>query len=466
MNVITHRNPLFVPLQRFFAVVALFAFMMLPVSQAFATSIEVDGDADGIFDSVDNCPTTPNAGQEDADGNRIGDMCEIPATEEGTGEENPGDGIEGGESDTGDEVQEETQNTNEDPEGGDDNTQDEEVTVTNSCLSPSAEGDVEPFVIGTSGETSLQSILDTAGYSVSVTDDQMNYQVWNLASVDADVVTFQVKVLAKNAGNTETFGYYTAGDSGSFVSVFEIPPAVVGDTFSISVPRAIAESMAFAIKTSPKEPHTWHTENVLNDGGQDNVAVYNPSANTYILAFEDLKNDDNDHNDLVVEVSRVACVVEEEPEEELSCDIVSSDTTVRSGQEFTLSWSLNTSKGDMVTYSWYDGEETPQSPYVTSVDSDTTFAITVSRGEGEEVITESCSVEIDVISRSSRGGGSSRSKVIERPNLPEPEVLGASTDIMPVGAPNTGAGGTSPVVVTLPSIIAVCNARPSVQKST
>jgi Concanavalin A-like lectin/glucanases superfamily/Thrombospondin type 3 repeat len=36
-----------------------------------------DTDNDGILDSVDNCPTTPNPDQLDSDGNKIGDACDF-----------------------------------------------------------------------------------------------------------------------------------------------------------------------------------------------------------------------------------------------------------------------------------------------------------------------------------------------------------------------------------------------------
>jgi hypothetical protein len=37
---------------------------------------DADGDNDGISDVSDNCPTVPNAGQADADGDGLGDSCD------------------------------------------------------------------------------------------------------------------------------------------------------------------------------------------------------------------------------------------------------------------------------------------------------------------------------------------------------------------------------------------------------
>ena len=37
----------------------------------------VDSDADGVDDTVDNCPATVNPSQQDSDGDRLGDACDL-----------------------------------------------------------------------------------------------------------------------------------------------------------------------------------------------------------------------------------------------------------------------------------------------------------------------------------------------------------------------------------------------------
>jgi probable HAF family extracellular repeat protein len=43
---------------------------------AIWTPASLDSDGDGVLDDEDNCPTEPNPGQEDSDGNGTGDACE------------------------------------------------------------------------------------------------------------------------------------------------------------------------------------------------------------------------------------------------------------------------------------------------------------------------------------------------------------------------------------------------------
>ena len=155
-----------------------------------------------------------------------------------------------------------------------------------------------------------------------------------------------------------------------------------------------------------------------------------------------------------------------EPEVPVCSSFASSDYDVTNGQDFDLSWAF----GDDVDFVEIDGIEGsfgPSATKETSISGNTTFMLTAyAEGEGKEKLF-TCSLDVGTHSSGGGHGGSSKKKgsvLGDSTDRPEGGVAGAST-AMPAGAPNTGAGGTSPVVVSLPSLLAVLNTRASVRKS-
>ena len=51
---------------------------------ASATSGVIDTDVDGVPDDTDNCPSVSNPGQEDLDGDAVGDACDLVLRAVGT----------------------------------------------------------------------------------------------------------------------------------------------------------------------------------------------------------------------------------------------------------------------------------------------------------------------------------------------------------------------------------------------
>lgn len=139
-------------------------------------------------------------------------------------------------------------------------------------------------------------------------------------------------------------------------------------------------------------------------------------------------------------------------EETLACTLTSDKTTVGEGESFTLSWT--TTLAGVVTLDSVTVD--PQgSTTLESITGETTYTlIATQEGEGEDLPTATCTA---TISRTTDGGGnngnsssssgrrqgSKGSGDTDGPSTPEGEVLGATTDTLPVGAPDTGFGGTS-----------------------
>ncbi len=194
--------------------------------------------------------------------------------------------------------------------------------ITNSCPLPDALGDETAETVNPApeGEQDLQLVLDNASYTLNVTSDQKQFQKWN---IDANSrVEIDAKFINEFAGYSSVFGFYKNDDLDSFTPIFKTA-AIAGyesTPLSTSGPFALdldnATSIGFAIKTwnGATPQGTFATKNSLNSGSRDQVVVYNPTSNTYVLGFEDLVNGDNDFNDLVVEIELDCEEIEEVPE--------------------------------------------------------------------------------------------------------------------------------------------------------
>jgi uncharacterized repeat protein (TIGR01451 family) len=181
------------------------------------------------------------------------------------------------------------------------------IDVPTQCVVPNTLGDTATFTPVNNDETTLAEMFALHDYGfIDVTADEKNYQVWDVVGSNVETVTFDVRILGKRATNTQVFGYYKAGDNTTFTSLLTQADDTDGESpISVTIPATFANSFGFAISS---EGDTWYSEISLNSDGKDHVAVYQPTPNTYLLAFEDLYDlGDADFNDLVIEVSEVSC---------------------------------------------------------------------------------------------------------------------------------------------------------------
>lgn len=183
----------------------------------------------------------------------------------------------------------------------------------NTCVIPDYPTGPHTFTLGTSNEPDVGTIFTANGYgSLDPEAAETGIEVWNFEDNDSGSVTVTVTVLAKYAGNNQAFGYYPVGDHSDFVPLFKVgshssavPALAVGDSITVTIPNL--STIGFALDTEGSQPNRWYSESALNTSSADNVAVYNPLDNTYLLAFEDLLDSDGDYNDLVLEITDVVC---------------------------------------------------------------------------------------------------------------------------------------------------------------
>jgi hypothetical protein len=139
-----------------------------------------------------------------------------------------------------------------------------------------------------------------------------------------------------------------------------------------------------------------------------------------------------------------------------ACTLIASDTEVAVDEVFTLTWT--TANATNVDISNIGTNLALNGATTTSIQSNTTFTLIAN-----DDVPNRTDCSVNVIIESSNGGGDSStsggggngvhiqlrdgggSSDEDEDDQPTPQVLGEATSVVPVGAPNTGKGGSSPV---------------------
>lgn len=166
-------------------------------------------------------------------------------------------------------------------------------------------------------EPSLQQILNNQGYSINVVNDETRTERWNIPAQTTSI-SFTGKYIGAYGTRAKTFGYYVNTQLfQTFVPLFknnlndpaDVPVFSGGESFNFVIPTTGVSSIGFAIRNgSPGIPNFFATQSQYSLGA-DQVAIFNPSLNKYIMGFEDnLANGlpHQDYQDLVVEVEAVS----------------------------------------------------------------------------------------------------------------------------------------------------------------
>lgn len=185
--------------------------------------------------------------------------------------------------------------------GGDAPKCGEEVSCENALV-PSTLYDTQSENIYHDGESTLQEILDDAGYNIDVDNDQTNIQVWSTLKN----VKLEVTYLKTISSYRHEFGYYLGMEAEEMHDIFTddetaLEHAVPGDSFIVEI--GSDEILGFYSESIRDDGAVYFTDNALNTDEKDRVVVYD-LGNEFILAFEDWA--DYDYQDLVVSV-KVAC---------------------------------------------------------------------------------------------------------------------------------------------------------------
>ncbi|MEX0930371.1 MAG: hypothetical protein WDZ79_01690, partial [Candidatus Paceibacterota bacterium] len=152
------------------------------------------------------------------------------------------------------------------------------------------------------------AIADLPASVTDVTDDSTGYQFW---SGEDQTLTFEVTLLATQAGLTNTFGYYTNGNTGSFVPLFTSATST-GHTETVEVTMVGPTDVSFAIQNNEG---LWSTTIADNSDEEDHAVTYHVGSATYVIGFDDSNEyNDDDYNDVVVKITMTDCEELEGPE--------------------------------------------------------------------------------------------------------------------------------------------------------
>jgi hypothetical protein len=206
--------------------------------------------------------------------------------------------------------------------------------ILNTCIVPTAGTKITAYGVPSGGEFPLQQVLTNKGYSINTTVDDTGYQDWTVPA-DTISIDFVSTYIDNIASNPEAFGYYTNGDISNFVPLWKsaaahsalVPVLAHGTPFVFSIPTVGVTSVGFAIDSQSGTSHTrFATKSSLNALGEDHAVVFNPSANKYVLGFEDLpfSSSDKDYQDAVVEINVTGC-------QKLATQCISGENLVKNG---------------------------------------------------------------------------------------------------------------------------------------
>jgi hypothetical protein len=161
-------------------------------------------------------------------------------------------------------------------------------------------------------EPSLQEVLDSLGFSIDVSSDEVSIPAFALTGQQA-----QATVLAQYAGyaGITEFGWYDTQAPGAPQVLFPANPGgLVGQQTTFLVDRST--SVGFYISVTDKD--TWHTQDSLNSDAAHHCKVFptilydgDTTLLSYVLAWEDLPNlGDRDYQDMIVRIDGFGAVPE------------------------------------------------------------------------------------------------------------------------------------------------------------